>query len=33
MAGYIKVEVEKLKMKFINTKVNAVVFEKFQKKM
>ena len=32
MAGYIKVEVEKLKLKFINSKVNAVVFERFQKK-
>lgn len=32
MAGYIKVEVEKLKQKQINTKVNAEVFEEFQKK-
>lgn len=32
MAGYIKVEVEKLETKQINTKVNAIIFEEFQKK-
>ncbi len=32
MAGYIKVEVEKLEMKQINAAVNAIVFEQFQKK-
>ena len=32
MAGYIKVEVKKLETKQINTKVNAEVFEEFQKK-
>ena len=32
MAGYIKVEVEKLETKPINTKVNSEVFEEFQKK-
>lgn len=30
MAGYIKVEVEKLETQQINTKVNSEVFEKFQ---
>lgn len=32
MAGYIKVEVEKLETKQINTQVNSEVFERFQKK-
>ena len=32
MAGYIKVEVERLETKHINTQVNAKVFEEFQKK-
>lgn len=32
MAGYIKVEVEKLETKQINTQVNSEVFEEFQKK-
>lgn len=32
MAGYIKVQVEKLETKPINTKVNSEVFEEFQKK-
>ena len=32
MAGFIKVQVEKLETKQINTKVNAEVFEEFQKK-
>ena len=32
MAGYIKVEAEKLETKQINTQVNAEVFEEFQKK-
>lgn len=32
MAGYIKVEVEKLETKQINTQVNSEVFEDFQKK-
>lgn len=32
MAGYIKVEVEKIETKQINTLVNAKIFEKFQKK-
>lgn len=32
MAGYIKVEVEKLEMQQINTKVASEVFEEFQKK-
>lgn len=32
MAGYIKVEVEKLETKQINTQVNSEVFEEFQRK-
>lgn len=32
MAGYIKVEVEKIETKQINTLVNAKIYEKFQKK-
>ena len=32
MAGYIKVKVEKLETKQINTQVNSEVFEEFQKK-
>ena len=32
MAGYIKVEVEKLATKQINTQVNSEVFEEFQRK-
>ena len=32
MAGYIKVEVEKLETKQINTQVDSEVFEEFQKK-
>ena len=32
MAGYIKVQVEKLETKQINTQVNSEVFEEFQKK-
>lgn len=32
MAGFIKVEVEKLETQFINTKINAEIFEDFQKR-
>lgn len=32
MAGYIKVEAEKLEVQAINTKINAEIFEQFQKK-
>lgn len=32
MAGYIKVEVEKLETKQINTQINSEVFEEFQRK-
>lgn len=32
MAGYIKVDAEKLETRQINTKVNSEVFEEFQKK-
>lgn len=32
MAGFIKVDVEKLEAKQINTLVNAIVFEEFQKR-
>lgn len=32
MAGYIKVEVEKLETQQINTKINAEIFEEFQKR-
>ena len=32
MAGYIKVQVEKLETKQINTQVNSEVFEEFQKR-
>lgn len=32
MAGFIKVEVEKFETQFINTKINAEIFEEFQKR-
>lgn len=32
MAGYIKVSVEKLETQTINTKINAEIFEEFQKR-
>ena len=31
MAGYIKVEIEKLPTQFINTKIDSEIFEQFQK--
>lgn len=33
MAGYIKVETEKLPTQSINTKINSEIFEEFQKKL